>query len=333
MFIKIVIFIRRNLVNMTKLFSICACILLCATAAYGQQDPQFSQYMFNSLYYNPAVAGANGLTTLTAIHRSQYAGYSATLDDGGAPNTQVVSFSTPLLRASSGIGLYIVNDRLGPLNNLEAQVSYAYHLAVAEDAKLSFGVRLGIYSQSVNDDEYRWIDPADPLNVFGGDAQVRPDLALGVHYQANNYRFGVGVNHILETEFDFGNDPTRNPLVRHMYVTGAYDYAINYNLTLTPSFIVKVSDFNSLSFDVNVMGTYKERMWAGISFRQSDAMVGMLGYSFLKDNALKLGYAFDYIIKAQDVKEPTSHEVMLSYTLPVPSVGGRKIIRTPRFRH
>ncbi len=333
MFIKIVIFIRRNIIRMTKLFSFCTTVLLCTSVAvYGQQDPQFSQYMFNSLYYNPAVAGANGLTTLTAIHRSQYAGYNATLDDGGAPNTQIVSFGT-LLGATNGLGLYIVNDRLGNLNNLEAQVSYAYHLAVADESKLSFGVRLGIYSQSIDDDEYRWIDPGDPLNVFGGDAQVRPDLALGIHYQSGNYRFGVGVNHLLDTEFDFGNDPTRNPLVKHAYITGAYDYAISYNFTLTPSLIVKVSDFNSLSFDVNVMGTYQERMWGGISFRQSDAMVGMLGYSFLKDNALKLGYAFDYIIRAQDVKEPTSHEVMLSYTLPVVSVGGRKIIRTPRFRH
>ncbi len=246
---------------MTKRCSfLCTLFLLCATAVYGQQDPQFSQYMFNSLYYNPAVAGASGVTSLTAIHRSQYAGYSATLDDGGAPNTQIISFNTPLLRVSSGIGLYIVNDRLGNLNNLEAQVSYAYHLPVSE-GKLSLGVRLGIYSQSIDTDEYRWIDPGDPLNVFGGDAQIRPDLALGVHYQSGNYRFGVGVNHLLNTEFDFGNDPTRNPLVKHMYVTGAYDYAINYNLTLTPSLIVKVSDFNSLSFDLSVLGTYKERMW------------------------------------------------------------------------
>ena len=133
MFIKIVIFIRRNIVNMTKLLSICALLIFCATSTYGQQDPQFSQFMFNGLYYNPAVAGVDGLTQLTAIHRSQYAGYSATLDDGGAPNTQIVSFSAPVLR-SSGIGLYIVNDRLGNLNNLEAQVSYAYHLAVADDS-------------------------------------------------------------------------------------------------------------------------------------------------------------------------------------------------------
>lgn len=318
---------------MTKHFVLfCASILLCTSAVYGQQDPQFSQYMFNTLYYNPATAGVTGLSTLTAIHRSQYAGYQATLDDGGAPNTQLVSFSAPLLRINSGVGLYIVNDRLGNLNNLEAQVSYAYHLPVNE-GKLSFGVRLGIYSQSIDDDEYRWIDPGDPLNAFGGDSQTRPDLAMGVHYQSGNYRFGVGVNHLLGTEFDFGSDPTRNPLVKHMYVTGAYDYAINYNFTLTPSFIVKVSDFNSLSFDVGAIGTYKQRMWAGVSFRQSDALIGMLGYSFLKDNALKLGYAFDYIVSAQDVKEPTSHEFMLSYTLPVPSVGGRKIIRTPRFRH
>ena len=81
------------------------------------------------------------------------------------------------------------------------------------------------------------------------------------------------------------------------------------------------------------MGTYKERMWGGLSFRQGDAMIALLGYSILKDNSLKLGYAFDYTIKARDAKSTTSHEIMLSYELPMLSAGGKKIIRTPRFRH
>jgi hypothetical protein len=73
-------------------------------------------------------------------------------------------------------------------------------------------------------------------------------------------------------------------------------------------------------------------MWGGLSYRQSEAMVVMLGYSFLKEKSLKLGYSFDYVIKAQDAKEPTSHEIMVSYSLPVTSNSEKKIIRTPRFR-
>lgn len=306
--------------------------LLGSFQLFGQQDPQFSQYMFTPLYYNPATAGVHGVTTLTAIHRNQWAGYSATIDDGGAPTTQIVSLNTAILKARSGLGVHIVNDRLGAQENLEAQVSYAYHLELS-DAKLSFGVRAGIFSQSIGDDKYRWVDPGDPLNVFGGDAQIRPDLAFGVHYQAREFYAGIGIDHLLKSEFDFGNDPTRNPLVQHLYITGGYDVEINYNFKLTPSLIVKVSDFNNLSVDLSVLGTYNEKLWGGVSFRQADAAIAMIGMALAKDNALKVGYAFDYTIKARDAKEPTSHEIMLSYTLPVPVQGGRKIIRTPRFRY
>jgi len=101
-------------------------ILLVATLfseSFGQQDPQFTQYMFNTLYYNPGYAGAEGLTKFTAIHRTQWAGYQPTVGGGGAPTTQMVSMSAPINKLKSGFGAYVMNDRLGPQNNLEAQVS------------------------------------------------------------------------------------------------------------------------------------------------------------------------------------------------------------------
>jgi hypothetical protein len=93
------------------------------------------------------------------------------------------------------------------------------------------------------------------------------------------------------------------------------------------------SDFNTYSFEVSAVATYNEKFWGGLSFRQGDAAIVLVGVSLLKDNSLRLGYAFDYIIKARALKRPTSNEFMLSYTLPPHTPKIKSITRTPRFRH
>jgi type IX secretion system PorP/SprF family membrane protein len=301
------------------------------TRVFGQQDPQFTQYMLNMLFYNPAYAGIPGATNFTAIHRTQWFGYTSTFDGHGAPNTQVISANAPLLKLNSGVGFHIVNDNLGVVNNLEAQASFAYHLAI-KNAKLSIGLRAGFYSQTMDFDKYRAIDPDDPLLASGQESQMRPDMAAGLYYRAAKYYAGISVNHIIQSKFDFGVDSLRNALKSHLYLTGGYAYDLNYDIVLKPSFLVK-TDLNTYSFELSLLASLREKLWGGLSYRQSDAMIAMIGYSFMKDDTFKVGYAFDYIINAQEAKQPTSHEFLLSYTLPVLGNGEHKIIRTPRFRH
>lgn len=316
---------------MKRILLFWAILIMVAQSSFAQQDAQFSQYMFNTLYFNPAYAGVEGVTKITAIHRSQWFLYNSTFGEGGAPTTQVLSLSSPILRFNSGVGFHIVNDQLGPENNLEIQASGAYHLNINE-GKMSIGFRVGAFSQTLDFDKYIWNEEDDPLRKNGKESQIRPDLSVGVFYRAEKYFAGVSFTHLIKSEFDFGLDNLRNPLENHAYFTAGYDYEFNYDLIITPSVFVK-SDFNTVSFEAGFIGTYRERLWGGLSFRQSDAAIAMLGYGITKDNSLKLGYAFDYIIQGQDAKQPTSHELLLSYSLPVVSGSGKKIIRTPRFRH
>src|SRR5215212_4492428 len=118
-------------------------------SANAQQDPQFTQYMFNNLYLTPAYAGVDGVTQLTSIHRAQWLGYQSSFGDGGAPSTTMISFNAPIYKLKSGFGAYITRDELGPQNNSEIQAMYAYHLGI-KDSKLSFGIKAGIYSVAVN---------------------------------------------------------------------------------------------------------------------------------------------------------------------------------------
>ncbi len=306
-------------------------MLISVMSAHAQQDPQFTQYMFNSIYITPAYAGVDGVTQLTAIHRSQWLGYQSSFNDGGAPTTQMVSFTSPIYKLKSGFGVYLLNDNLGPQNNQEAQAMYAYHLALKQ-AKLSFGVKVGFYGQSIDYDQYRPIHPDDPLlKKSGRESQIRPDVGVGVFYRAEKFYLGAGMNHLTKAKFDFGLNEGRNALENHLNFTGGYYYEVNFDLTLNPTVLVK-TDFKEYSFDLGVIATLKDKMWAGLSFRQSEAANVLLGYSFLKDNSLRFGYAIDVVVKDQEAKENFSHELMVSYQLPGVTAG-KKVVRTPRYRH
>ena len=297
----------------------------------GQQDPHFSQYMFNDLYNNPGYSGVMGVTSLSMLYRSQWLGYSGTYDEGGAPNTFLASFNAPIFKLRSGAGFYFINDKIGPQNNVQFMGSYAYHLGVG-NGKLSFGVRAGIYGQSIDFSQYRAVNPDDPLLLNGKESQYRPDMGVGIYYKAENYYGGVSLNHILNTEFDFGSDSLKNDLANNVIISGGYRYELNYDVILTPSLLVN-TDFVSYSFDISVLATYREKFWGGLSYRQSEAIVALMGVNLLKDKSLKLGYSLDYVIQAQKAKQATSHEILMSYNMPAVTGGGKKIIRTPRFRH
>ncbi len=306
-------------------------LTLLSVGVFAQQDALFTQYMFNNLYVTPAFAGVEGVTKLTAIHRTQWQGYQASFDDGGAPSTQMVNFTTPMFKLRSGFGAYVMNDKLGPQNNLEVQGMYAYHIGI-KDAKLSLGLKAGIYSQSINAKAYRALHPNDPEIPKDKASQIRPDLGVGAFFRAEKYYVGVGVNHLLRSEFDFGTDKTRNALATHLNATAGYFYEMNFDLKVLFSTAVR-SDFNKTQFDLSTIAYYKDKLWGGLAFRQSEAASLLLGYAFMKDRSLRLGSSFDFVLIDKDAKQFLSWELMLSYELPVNPGSGKKVVRTPRYRH
>jgi type IX secretion system PorP/SprF family membrane protein len=306
-------------------------LLLVGAAAFAQQDALFTQYMFNNIYMTPAFAGVDGVTRVSAIHRSQWLGYQSSFGDGGAPTTQMVSFNTPIYKLRSGFGAYVLNDKLGPQNNLEAQAMYAYHLGIKE-TKLSFGIKVGLYSQTINGKYYRYIQQDDPLIEEGKESQVRPDLGAGIFYRAEKYYAGVGFNHLLRSKFDFGQDSARGALANHINFTGGYFYEVSFDLKLQFSAAVR-TDLNKAQVDLAGIAHIKDTMYGGLAFRQSEAASLLLGYSLFKDKSLKLGTAIDFIVKDRSAKESFSLEFMLSYELPVNPGSGKKVVRTPRYRH
>jgi type IX secretion system PorP/SprF family membrane protein len=322
---------------MKKAYLLVAILLVSLSQVIAQQDVQFSQYMLNPIYYNPASAGLDGSSNVSLIHRTQWLGYSSDFDgSGGAPSSQLLSLSTPfkLNKFPLGLGFDFINDKLGQVKNLSVGFSLAYHKELKR-GRLSFAVRPGIISQTIDFSRFRFNNPDDPFNIGSKESQVAPDLAAGVYYSRNNYKIGVGVNHLLTPSFDFGlsqsDAPFNNKLEQTFNISGQYDYEIVRKVVLSPTILIK-TDFKNFSYDLSAVATYDDKIWGGLSYRKQESIVLLMGYSFMRDNIMKVGYAFDYVVDEQNAKEPTSHEFFVRYTLPSIATGNKKIIRTPRFR-
>jgi type IX secretion system PorP/SprF family membrane protein len=297
---------------------------------HGQQDPLFSHYMLNRPVFNAAYHGYGDQSYITAIHRTQWLGYSTSFDGtGGAPTSQVINFSAPMSGKLAGIGINIINDQLGPMNRVKIQpaVSASHRL---KKGTISFGIAPVANVVTLNFNELRFVDPSDPLNIGTKETQFSFDLEIGVAYITESWDFGLSMQNGLEPSYNFGIQDFGNNQQRSFLGMGTYHYREIYNFVISPSFMVR-SDLTSTTFDASVLTKYKEQLWVGLSYRYSEAIIVLLGYSFLNENKMSVGYSFDYVLRNQEAKRPTSHEVFLRYNLPTFGVGGKKTIRTPRF--
>ncbi|GAB2534346.1 PorP/SprF family type IX secretion system membrane protein [Spirosoma aerophilum] len=308
-----------------------------APTAFAQQDPQFSLYMYNPLYYNPAAAGSEGVSRLQLTHRTQYLGYqtSGSGDQSAAQSTQMISFNMPLAKLKSGIGIYALNDKYGPSINQAVQISYAYRLAL-KNGTLSVGVQAGMFNRGYDFNQFRPSDPGDPLLPSGQINQFKPDVGAGVYYNTTDYWLGVSMTHLNKAKYSYIADRFTEPSDSKAYLTAGYRLGMGYNIDLQPSILVQYSTMAGLpgsTVALNLLGTYDNRIWAGLGYRFKDALMATAGINLMRNNALRVGYALDIVTSGTQVKSATSHEILLSYALPAPDVRKKPIIRTPRFRY
>ncbi len=335
--------------------TVLATLLLSAVAgsAVAQQQPQFTHYGLNGMYLNPAYAGIKGQGEINLIGRYQYLNLGNTLgDESGSPRTGLLSASLPILPISGGVGLVVYYDQLGEAKVTNTALSYSQHV------KLGSG-RLGIGLQGVftylGRGTYRVIDENDPQVPRDGSDQ-KFDAGAGLWYESPKFYAGLSMNNLLRAKFTLQSPITdstgritgyRNTSQQlnenHAYFTAGYNIEASSSVVITPHVLVKAvlpgsfsssSKFDNArnySFDGGVRATFNDRFWVGANFRQDESISGLLGLSFAKNNAIRVGYAFDFIAFNPDARALSSHEILLSYRLPKPGLITRPAIRTPRY--
>jgi type IX secretion system PorP/SprF family membrane protein len=285
-------------------------LVLLLQPVLSQQDPLSSQYMFNTLTYNPGIAGTSGMICATALNRQQWIGFK------GAPSTTVFNISAPvsLFGIKSGVGLLVESDNVGFDKDINLTASYSYLMDVGT-GKLGIGLSLGMLNKSLSPE---WEIPlgdahtpvsGDPLIPENKESYVAFDAGLGLYYKAEKYYGSLSVTHINQPKIKFSKG---EPYIsRHYYLTGGYNLQLpDPALEVLPSFFA-FSDGKVVQVAVTSLIRYNKKVWGGVSYRAGDAFIGIIGLELF--NGIRLGYSYDFTISDVRKNSTGTHEFMINY--------------------
>ncbi|MES2800801.1 MAG: type IX secretion system membrane protein PorP/SprF [Bacteroidota bacterium] len=307
-----------------KNFLSIAIFSLCAFQSIAQQESMYTHYPFNTQMVNPAYAGNRGVFSATLVHRSQWVGFD------GAPMSQSLVLSTPLLNDVLGIGANFQNDKIGPTNIFTGNIDIAAKVKINRHSKISFGMNFGLRNYGRNLTGLNAYESGDFAIVNNTSTQMIFDLGAGILYTNKRFYVGVSMPRILNNHFPNANSSITLGAKekQHYFVTAGTAFNISKSVECKPSTFVKIVEGTMPQFDLTSMFVFNKKFELGAMWRSSDAAGLLLGYTFNRN--FRVGYSFDWSYGLRTFKNNYgSHELMLRYDLHCKK-GGKDII-SPRY--
>ena len=275
----------------------------------AQQLPLYSQYMFNTLEINPAYAGFKQAMQFTSIFRKQF----NSIKD--APQTAMISGDMPIGDTNLGIGLKIVDDRISVLQNLGVQGSMSYRIE-GDYSNIAFGIQMGAMSNKTDFSKLNLSNAGDPVFSQNLNAMTA-NFGTGVFYNTDKFYAGLSVPNLVRTHLKSVDVSLSEYVVKqnmHMYLNAGYLIDLNDNFIFKPSFLVRGVKGLPINYDLNANVFFRSLFSAGISYRNKNALVGLLDFRLVP--TLRLGYAYDYNLGRLNNFSRASHEIILRYHIP-----------------
>lgn len=301
-------------------------------SVFSQQDPQYTQYMYNQSVINPAYATTEkGVINLGAFHRSQWT------SSVGAPKTYNFFVHTPLSDKIE-VGLSIITDNIGDgvLKENNIYADFAYVLQLDENQKLSFGLKAGLTNFSNNFDNFKFPDD-DPLNgittndkAFSNLSGTLPNFGVGAFYFTDNYYVGISVPNLLQSKHikkEQGLNSIGGEAI-HYFLTAGYVFEMSETLKLKPAVMAKAVEGSPVVIDASLNVLFNNRFEGGLSYRINDSASAM--FNVRATNNLRIGYAFDYTTSNLGKYNSGTHEIMVLFDLDLMSFK-KGYDKSPRF--
>jgi len=303
-------------------------LILISLAAFdvkAQQDAQYSQYMFNGLYINPAYAGYKQDFYLHSFYRSQWTGFP------GAPQSFSVAADGSVNDTKVGLGLLLAADKIGAQSSLAAYGNYAYRLQVGQDenSRLSLGLGLGFVQASIDGTKLTAVQANDSSVPTGFQSLLMPDARLGVMYSNDKWYAGLSADNLIAKSMPHDQSVLVPVPMPHFYVTAGALMDINDDTKFKPSFLIKDDRGGPTSLDLNAFVLLGEKVWLGGTYRtaihlypkpnlqsnleQTNAIVGVVEF-FITDQ-FRVGYAYDYSTTQLGNYNYGSHEISIGIYL------------------
>ena len=287
-------------------------VLLVAASSYAQQDSQFTNYMYNTININPAYAGSRGVLSVFGLHRNQWVG----LD--GAPVTNTFSINSPINNSNFGIGVSIINDRIGPSDENSISVDVSYSVKTSEKYKLSFGIKGTANLLNVDFTKLNIYNPGDVLAQYNVDNRFSPNIGAGVYFHSDKTYFGFSVPNMLETKH-FDKDQTSLSAESvasermHYYFIAGHVIDLNTSIKFKPALLTKIINGAPLQVDMSANFLINDKFTAGLAYRWDAAFSALAGFQI--SDSWFIGYGYDMEVTKLANYNSGSHEIFLRYEL------------------
>jgi type IX secretion system PorP/SprF family membrane protein len=282
-----------------------ALMLTCYTG-FAQQDAQFTQYMYNTININPAYAGSRGVMSIFGLHRTQWVG----LD--GAPTTNTFSLNTPISNSNLGIGLSLVNDRIGPTTDNTISGDISYTIQMNEDYKLSFGVKASANIFNLDTDKLTPAQANDP-NLQNFNNKFKPNIGAGVYLHSDKLYLGLSVPNFLEDSKYNDNDVAVFQERMNFYFIGGYVFDVSPSIKFKPAVLTKMVTGAPLQVDASANFLFFDKLMLGGAYRWDAAVSALAGFQIT--DGLFIGYSYDMETTQLRRYNSGSHEVFLRFEL------------------
>ncbi|WP_300570935.1 type IX secretion system membrane protein PorP/SprF [Flavobacterium sp.] len=293
--------------------------LFMAHSVKAQQNPEYTQYMYNTITVNPGYTGSTGSLEANLLLRKQWVGIA------GAPQTGTFSIHSPLRNPKIGLGLNIIADDLGPSSEQFVTGNFSYTLETSYKTKIAFGLKAGVRMLNIDWTKGRFYDNNDVLLKNNVDNKITPLIGAGAYLYGDNWYAGVSVPNFMMYDY---YDDIQESIVSdkmHFYLLGGYVFTFSDNLKFKPSLLVKAVSGAPLIGDVSANFLIQEKVTVGASYRWDDSVSALVGFQISK--SFFAGYAFDYTTSNLNKYNDGSHEIILRYQMPQRGTA----IKSPRF--
>lgn len=304
----------------SKLIMFLFLLLVTSTSVFAQQDAQYTQYMYNTISVNPGYAGSRGHLSLGLLHRSQWVGLR------GAPTTQTFNVHSPVGYRGVGLGLSVVNDKIGPTSETNFDIDFSYTIYTSTEGRLSFGLKAGANLLDVKFSELNQFT-SDPTLDVDIDNKFSPNFGAGVYYHNEHFYAGLSVPRFLQTShFDESSLSTAKEQMNFYFITG-YVWDLNTFLKFKPTLLTKVVQGAPLQVDLSANFMLNEKLIVGAAYRWDAAVSAMFGFNISEGFLIGLAYDREVTELGNAAFNDGSFEVVLRYDF----ISSKGQLKSPRF--
>ena len=281
--------------------------LLCIQFCLSQQEPQYTQYMYNIGSFNPAYVGTVETPDVSGLYRAQW------VDVPGAPTTLRFGVNVPFQNEKTGLGLNVINDALGPSDQTFITISYSYQINLSDETKLSFGLSGGGSLLNLDFSEGNFFDPNDPATTGENINNFYPTVGAGLFLYQDHWYTGLSVPNVLTN--GLYNDEVATVVEDNMQFTliGGYVFDLSERTKFKPAFLVNYLEGAPINVNLSANFQFLDAFTLGASYRFDNAASGLAGFQV--SNSIFIGYTYDYNTNGLSDFSGGSHEAILKFYL------------------